>query len=221
MIKTRTNEVMSIFNIADIVNKYPYSVSGDNPYDIPYTQIFGKNKITTPVLDDILSNSRNPLTSFKTIEFISKPYITILNDENLNINLGTHIKVEKGCFISLYQIVKDDGYSHDVSEISSLDIPTKHGIITYKSKGKITKVLFSNILIFTNTHYVILNNKDYQDIIRNITKQCNVGTIKLMNFKDWHKTEDVSMELQSKLERYNKENTKPYYEKYIKSYLFY
>lgn len=183
-----------------------------NPYDISYAQVFGKNKITTPVLDDILSKSETPLTSLKTIEFISKPYITILNDENLNTNLGTHIKVEKGCFISLYQIVKDDGYSHDVSEISSLDIPTKRGTITYKPKGKITKVLFGNPLIFTNTHYVILNNKDYQNIIRNITKQCDVGTIKLMNFKDWHKTESVSLKLQSKLETYNKENTKPYYE---------
>ncbi|MGV8979887.1 FtsX-like permease family protein [Clostridium sp.] len=183
-----------------------------NPYDISYAQVFGKNKITTPVLDDILSNSRTPITSFKTIEFISKPYITILNDENLNINLGTHIKVEKGCFISLYQIVKDDGYPHDVSEISTLNIPTKQGTITYKPKGKITKVLFSNLQIFTNTHYVILNNKDYQNIIKNITKQCDLGTIKLMNFEDWHKTEDVSMELQSKLETYNKGNTKPYYE---------
>lgn len=182
-----------------------------NPYDIAYVRIFDKNKITTPVIDDILSNSHTPLTSFKTIEFISKPYITILNDDNLNTNLGTNIKVEKGCFISLYPIVKDDGYTHDTSEISSLNIPTKEGTNTYKPKGKITKVLFNDLLIFTNTHYLILNNKDYQDI-KNISKPYNVGTINLMDFTDWHKTEGVSMEIQSKLETYNRENTRPYYD---------
>ncbi|MGH4121598.1 MAG: FtsX-like permease family protein [Clostridium sp.] len=191
-----------------------------NPYDIAYAQIFDKNKIATPVLDNILSNSEAPLTSLKTIEFISKEYITILNDENLNINLGTNIKVEKGCFISLYQIVKDDGYTHDTSEISSLDIPTKDGTYTYKPKGKITKVLFSNLPIFTNTHYLILNNKDYQNV-RNITKPYDVGTIKLMNFKDWRKTENVSMELKSKLETYNRENTRPYYENVNKDNLMF
>jgi len=182
-----------------------------NPYDIAYAQIFDKNKITAPALDKILSDSETPLISLKTIEFISKSHITILNSENLNRNLGTKIKVEKGSFISLFQIVKDDGYTHDTTEMSSFDIQTKAGNNTYKPKGKITKVLFNNVLILTNDHYIILNNKDYQNI-RNISKPYDVGTIKLMDFTDWHKTEDVSMKLQSKLEAYNRENTRQFYD---------
>lgn len=182
-----------------------------NPYDIAYGQIFSKNEITTPALYDILSKSETPITSLKTIEFISKPYITILCDENLNTNLGTHIKVEKGCFISLFQIVKDDGYMHDTTEISSLIIPTKSGNYTYKPKGEITKVLFNNIPILTNGHYVILNKMDYQSV-RIISNQNELGKIKLIDFKDWHKNEDVSKALQSKLETYNRENTRQFYD---------
>jgi len=87
-----------------------------NPYDIAYAEIFGKNKITVPELDNILRNSKTNLTSLKSIDFISKSYITILSDKNLNANLGTQFKVEKGCFISLFQIVKDDGYEHDTNK---------------------------------------------------------------------------------------------------------
>jgi len=182
-----------------------------NPYDIAYVQIFDKNKIATSALNDILNNSETSLTSLKTIEFISKPYITILSDENLNTNLRTHIKVEEGCFISLFQIIKDDGYTHDTTEMSSLDIATQTGTNTYKPKGKITKVLFNNLPILTNGHYVILNKKDYQSI-RTISNQNELGTIKLMDFTDWRKTEDVSIEIQSKLETYNRKNTRQFFD---------
>jgi hypothetical protein len=182
-----------------------------NPYHMAYAEIYGKNVITASALDGILKNSETPLTSFKAVEFISKPRITILSDENLNTNLGTHINVEKGYFISLFQIVKDDGFVHDTSEISSLDIPTNGGNNTYKPKGKITEVLFNNIPIVANGHYVILNKNDYQNIKIN-AKQSDIGNIKLMNFKDWYKTGSVLKKLRSNLETYNRENTKSFYE---------
>ncbi|APC39431.1 FtsX-like permease family protein [Clostridium estertheticum] len=176
-----------------------------NPYDIAYAEIFGKNKITAPKLDNILKNSKTNLTSLKSIDFISQPYITILSDKNLNTNLGTQLKVEKGSFTSLFQIVKDDGYEHDTSAISSLVVPIKGTNNTYKPGGKITKVLFNNIPILSNGHYVILNNNDFQNIRTN-SKQNDVGTIKLMNFNDWYKTKEVLDELKSNLETSNRKN---------------
>ncbi|MFT5875085.1 MAG: hypothetical protein ACI8WT_004066 [Clostridium sp.] len=177
-----------------------------NPYDIAYAEIFGKNKITVTALNDILKNSKTNLTSLKSIDFIEKPYITILSDKNINKNLGTKLKVEKGCFISLFQIVKDDGYEHDTTAMSSLVIPINGVDKTYKPKGKITKVLFNNVPILSNGHYVILNNSDYQNI-RVISNKDEIGSIKLMKFKDWYKTEEVFDDLQSKLATYNRENT--------------
>lgn len=182
-----------------------------NPYDIAYAEIFGKNQITVPELYDILNKSKTALTSLKKIDFISKPYITILSDKNLNANLGTQLKVEKGCFISLFQIVKDDGYEHDTTTISSLVIPINGIDNTYKPKGKITKVLFNNIPILSNGHYVILNNNDYQNI-RTTSNQGEIGSIKLLKFRDWYKTEDVLNELQSKLATYNRENTRKFFD---------
>jgi hypothetical protein len=182
-----------------------------NPYDIAYANVYGKNKITVSELKGILQNSKTNLTSLRTIDIILKSHNTILSDENLNSNLGTNIKVDKGCFISLFQIVKDDGYIHDTTEMSSLDIPAKGVTNTYKPKGKITKVLFNNLPILTTGQYVILNNNDFKKI-RATANQDDVGSIKLMNFKDWYKTEDVLNELQGKLETYNRENTRRFYD---------
>jgi len=182
-----------------------------NPYDIAYAEIFGKNKITVPELDNIIKNSKTNLTSLKSIDFISKSYITILSDKNLNTSLGTQLNVEKGCFVSLFQIVKDDGYEHDTTAINSLVIPINGTNNIYKPKGKITKVLFNNVPILSNGHYVILNNNDYQNI-KNNSNQEEIGSIKLMKFKDWYKTEGVFNDLQSKLVTYNRENTKSFFD---------
>ena len=194
-----------------IISDSQRTATAYNPYDIAYAEIFGENKITAPALNDILKNSETPLTSLKTLEFISKSYITILSDKNLNTNLGTNFKVEKGSFISLFQIVKDDGYEHDTTVISSLVIPINGIDNTYKPKGKIIKVLFNNVPILANGHYVILNNNDYQNI-RITSKQDDLGNIKLMNFKDWRKTENVLRVLQSNLETHNRENTRKFYD---------
>lgn len=175
-----------------------------NPYHIVYTDILAKNKISNNLLNSIISTDETQLDSYKSMEFIYKNPIMILSDEILNSNLGSSIHVQKDHFINLFQVVMNDGYEHQTTEIKQLDIKTNTGTYKYVSQGKMTEVLFNNIPIFKS--YIILNNDDYLKI-KLETDAMEIGTVKLINFKDWYKTKGISEKLSNELHKYTEFST--------------
>ncbi len=177
-----------------------------NPYHIVYTEVLDKNKLTDKDLNSIIKNGETPLDSYKSMEFIydSSADRMILSDEVLNSNLGSSIHVQKDHFINLFQVVMNDGYQHDLYEIKQLDIKTTTGSYKYVSQGQMTEVLFNRIPLAMS--YVILNNSDYLKVKPEIDP-INIGSIKLINFKDWYKTKGIFDKLSYELEKYNKDNT--------------
>jgi len=177
-----------------------------NPYHIVYTQVLDKNKLTDKDLNSIIKNGETPLDSYKSMEFIydSSADRMILSDEVLNSNLGSSIHVQKDHFINLFQVIMNDGYQHDLYEIKQLDIKTTTGSYKYVSQGQMTEVLFNRIPLAMS--YVILNSSDYLKV-KPAIEPLKIGSIKLMNFKDWHKTKGIFDKLGLELETYNKDNT--------------
>lgn len=174
-----------------------------NPYHIDYAEIFGLNKISDNELNTIIGEGTNKLESSKTIEFVNYNNFMILSEKTLNDTLGYDISVTKGHYFLLYQYIKDDGYTHDISQINSLDISIDDTNTTYYLQGTVCKVLFNNISIYSGAPCVILDDEDYINL-KSKTNQLNIGKVHLLNFKGWKNTGYIVKGLQKKLESINK-----------------
>lgn len=179
----------------------------DNPYDMVYAEIFDKNKISEETINNIIKTSQAQVASIKNLEFISDGPVTILSNKLLNNTLGTNLNVNKGKYISLFQIDRNDGYRHDDEEFKSYNINNN----TYTSQGRLEKILFNNVLMLNGSHYLIFNDDDYIKIKASF-KPSRIGNLKLINFVDWRKTEEVVNKLTDELIVYNKTNTKEFFD---------
>ena len=183
------------------------------PFHIEFTQAYGKNNISDKELEVILHSGETPLEEMKKVNFLSSRYITILSSDNLNKSLGTSINVEDGSFISLFPVVPDDGYFHDYTEISSLDISSDSQHKTLLPCGKLIKVLFNVPPSLSDNHFIIVNEKEYSYLAKKTSNvKVSNGVINLMNFKDWRKTSKVVEQLSNALRQYNEHYTEPYFD---------
>lgn len=187
-----------------------------NPYDIAYCNLYGKNGISEELLNKVIKSKDVQLTSIKKLEFIEKNRMTIISNKILNDTLGCNLKVEKGKYISLFQTDLNDGYGHHDVEIKNYDINGK----TYYSQEKLVKILFNSSPVIRYNYCLIVNNDDYNNIKSRVkVNNDDVGTINLMNFSDWTKTEKITSELNKQLEMYNK-NTSEFFGKSADKYNF-
>ncbi|MFT5875849.1 MAG: ABC-type antimicrobial peptide transport system permease subunit [Clostridium sp.] len=125
------------------------------------------------------------------------------------------MNVEKGKYISLFQIDENDGYAHNDFEIKNHKINN----INYSSQEKLVKILFNSSPVIKNNYYLIFNNDDYINIKSKVTID-DIGIIKLMNFNDWTKTGKITSELNNQLEMYNNKNTREFFGKSADKYNF-
>lgn len=173
-----------------------------NPFDIAYTESFEMNQIHDNSLDCIIKHGETPLTLSENLEFIEQPHVAIFSDDQLNKISGSNIHVKDKHFISLFQIVKNDGYDYELSQMKYLNINLNNKIDTYIPQGKYVKVLFNRLNILSGGFCVILNNNDYLQIKKNINAN-EIGHISLFNFEDWEKTGGIADKLSEELEKNN------------------
>lgn len=171
------------------------------PYDIAYINIMDKNNISEDKLNKIINSGDTPLVVNKKLETMRLDVFTVFSDNNLNTVLGYNYKVEKGHFISLFQVKKNDGYEHDLSAMSNYQVKLKDKTNNYVSQGKSIKVVVNNLYAFSR-FILILNQEDYNEI-KNDHEVCNIGYIRLFSFKDWKKTKGISDKLSYELEKSN------------------
>lgn len=174
-----------------------------NPFDIAYAQADSMNKIPEKSIDSIIKQGQTPLISSRNLEFIEEPQGVIFSDSELNNVSGSSIHVKDKHFITLFQIVPNDGYSHDLSQMKYIHINLNNKTDTLVSQGKYVKVLFNNFNILSRGFYLIVSNNDYLQIKENIPDN-QIGHIRLFDFKDWKKTGTISHGLSSELLNYSK-----------------
>ncbi|OPJ61569.1 ABC transporter permease protein YxdM [Clostridium oryzae] len=119
------------------------------------------------------------------------------------MTLGCKYHVKKDHFISLNQVVQDDGYEHNIQDPSNLNIPIGKGYRRITSQGKVIKVLFNRLNELEYSSMFILNKDDYQNV-KLSTVYSNVGKIRLLNFPNWRKTNKIYQNLNVELKQYNK-----------------
>lgn len=177
-----------------------------NPYDLAYAEIYGKNEISEDTLNNTLKSNDVKVESINSLEIVVQGSTVMMSDKSLNNLLGSNFNVERGKYICLLQINRNDGYVHNEQEIENYTINNT----TYILQEKLEKILFNKMPIFNNSHYLIFNQDDYKEIKSSVKSQY-IGNVKFINFNDWTKTETVVNNLTDELENYNKINTKQFF----------
>lgn len=180
---------------------------GYNTFDMAYVEFYGKNIISSDMLNNISQTSKTPITKMKSIEFIGENTITILSEDIINAAMKTDFHVERGRFISLFLIMKDDGYKHEISAMRDFNFNVKGINNKYISSGVVTKVIFNKTNLLQDTKYVILDNRDYLEI-KSSSNMENIGHIKFLNFKNWYYSKNIVDKISTELENYNKAYSK-------------
>jgi len=178
-----------------------------NPYDIAYVKSNNINNISDNTLDDIIKKGGDTVISNRTLEIINMGNFVYLSDKNINVTLGYKLPVEKGHFISLYQVVSDDGYENKLDEFSNINIPIGNTWVKVANQSNTTQVLFNRLNKLEYSNIFILNDSDYLDI-RSSCMPDNIGEIKLMNFQDWKNTNKINDDINAALTQYNKQQSK-------------
>ena len=177
-----------------------------NPYDLAYGELFNKNKISEENLKNILNSSDTKVKSINNLEIIYQRPIVIISSKSLNNLTGNNFSVEKGKYICLLQINRNDGYIHKEQELKAYSINN----VTYTSQEKIENILFNNLKVLNGSYYLIFNDEDYKEI-KNSINSTLIGNIKLINFDDWSKSENVINNLTNELGNYNRLNTEQFF----------
>jgi putative ABC transport system permease protein len=177
--------------------------TGYNPYHIAYAEVYDMNVLPEKELHSIMTSGETPLILRKDLEFIKHGQVSILSEEQLNKVLGCNFHVKEKSFISLLQLMKDDGYSHDTTPIKTFNLRLNNKSYTYSCQEQYEKILFNKLLMLNNDFILVLNNSNYLQV-KNEVKAGQVGYIRLFNFEDWKKTGSIVNRLNSKLEDCNK-----------------
>ncbi|MDQ0194479.1 FtsX-like permease family protein [Paenibacillus wynnii] len=180
-----------------------------NPNQIAYAEVFGKNHIPQETLDQITDHGDTPLSSHQVLEYMDLHPFKVFSDQNLNTITGSHYKVEQGHFLNLSLYDQSEGYQGEIPDMPTYDLDSPAGKKTLVSQGVISKMLFNRIPIVSNGLYVVLNEQDYIALKpANIKK---IGHIHLLNFENWKKTAELDAKLNAALVKYNKQNTESWY----------
>lgn len=185
-------------------------VAKNNPYDIAFTEVFGKNSISKKVLSEITEHGATPLVSHQELQYIDLFNFKIFLDKNINALAGTNYHVKQGEFLNLALVAQGEEEKNQRQEMSTYELKLSSGNQTLHSQGLVLSMMFNPVPMLMNGLHIIVNEQDYAAL--KDEHMDSIGKLQLLNFKDWKKSADIDRELNATLSKYNKDNTKSWYE---------
>ncbi|MEK3737557.1 MULTISPECIES: FtsX-like permease family protein [Paenibacillus] len=181
----------------------------NNPYDIAYSEVFGKNSISPKILSEITDHGATPLLSHQKLEYIDLFNFKIFLDQNINALIGSDYHVEKDHFLNLATVAQGEEWKNQRPEMPTFDLTLASGKHTLYSQGILFNMVFNPVPNLMNGLHIIVNEEDYMALKAENKKA--IGILQLLNFKDWKKTADIDAKLNAALAKYNKDNTESWY----------
>ncbi|KTD87095.1 FtsX-like permease family protein [Paenibacillus etheri] len=181
----------------------------NNPYDIAYSEVFGKNSISPKTLSEITDHGATPLLSHQKLEYIDLFNFKVFLDQNINTLIGSDYHVEKDHFLNLAIVAQGEEWKNQRPEMPTFDLKLSSGKHTLYSQGILFNMVFNPVPNLMNGLHVIVNEEDYMAL--KAENKNAIGNLQLLNFKDWKKTADIDAKLNSALAKYNKDNTESWY----------
>lgn len=154
------------------------------PYDMVYSEIFGMNAVPEETVAEILNENGVTVRQSIQIPYIRSTNFNFLPVEEVNRYFQCDYQIEEGQFLNLFQYDLQDGYEHDLSEISK---------ITYGENGELHSV-GSDVRILWNQdptfadRTLIVSNSDFEKMKED--KEYWTGTAHLFLFEQWENSYD-------------------------------
>ncbi|MDP4143343.1 MAG: ABC transporter permease [Bacillota bacterium] len=180
-----------------------------NPYDVAFVQT-QNNNTSLDNLNSMVNSSENPIINHKSMEFTQlsgksqhDSQVVVISDNELREAANKNIYVPKGRYIRL---VQDDSLtSNDKKKYGENDLTFTLGnkYFKYSYRDNVFQVMFNSLHYFGSNEFYILNSDDYKELKGSINIE-TVGTIQLIDFKDWKQTKTIVNKLNDLVKSHNK-----------------
>jgi len=152
-----------VFSFAVARSTQSYTTA-NNPFHVMYAEFSDENYPSTEELNELARNTDAEIV--KTAEmpvYFDRSSNIVVSSDTLNKALGKDLDIRHGECIIYSQYSLDDGYRHEDKFGSTYSIMTDKLNLKYHIKSVKYKVLINKDM--TPRYCIILNNKDYNDLI--------------------------------------------------------
>lgn len=154
------------------------------PYDMVYSEIFGMNEVPEETVTEILKENGVAVEQSIQIPYIRSTNFSFFPVEEVNRYFRCDYQIEKGQFLNLFQYDLQDGYEHDLSEVSEI---TYGGNEKLYSVGSDVQILWNQNPTFAD-RTLIASNSDFEKMKED--EEYWTGTAHLFLFEQWENSYD-------------------------------
>lgn len=180
------------------------------PYDLAYSEMFGKNNVSPQELAAVLEEHNVTITETTQISYARDAAFNYLSVSEVNKKLGCSYRIPSGTFLNLFQYELEDGYDYDLVEIPHISLKIedegeKEGQApnieaSLQSCGSDVRILFNkNATLADRT--LILNDRDFDKLKSN--RNYWYGTMYLFQLQNWRESQAGVLAFQSFLQEKN------------------
>lgn len=171
------------------------------PFDLTYSQIFGKNRVSDNHIIQVLEKNGVTVRSVKSLRYLRNSAQNLLPVSQVNQTFGCKFKVPNGKFIALFQFDPKDGYDRDLSETPSIEYDCGKTAVTLQSAGSVEKILFNDNPTFADKTFIV-SDADFAEIASGCPDIWQ-GTAKFFSFTRWKDSLDGVKAAEDTLARAN------------------
>ncbi len=180
------------------------------PYDLAYSEIYDKNKVSESNLKAVLNDYHVSVVEATKISYARDAAFNYLCVSEVNEKLGCSYRIPDGMFLNLFQYDLEDGYGHEIVEIPQVSLrmedkgdkeyqaPGADAVRRAKSQmqemekevnlqscGSDIRILFNKNAALAD-HTLILND----DAFHMLKSNCNYsyGTMHLFKLQNWRES---------------------------------
>lgn len=171
------------------------------PYDLVYSEMFGKNHVPEDALKDTMSLHGVSIVRNIQLSYARDGAFNYLAVSEVNKKLDCSYQIPEGTFLHVFQHEMEDGGKHDIWEASRVSLKLDaEKELDLRACGADVRVLFNKNFLQAD-HTLILSDADFDRIKSD--SHYFFGTMHLIKFQDWKTSADATAAFQSLLQRVN------------------
>ncbi len=172
----------SVMLVSVCVTMYPAFLKDAEsyaPYDMVYSEIYGMNAVPEETVAEILNENGVTVKQSIQIPYIRSTNFNFLPVEEVNRYFQCDYQIEEGQFLNLFQYDLQDGYEHDLSEISKITYGENEKLY---SIGSDVQILWNQNPTFAD-QTLIVSNSDFEKMKEDT--EYWTGVAHLFLFEQW------------------------------------
>lgn len=156
-----------------------------SPYDLVYSQIFGKNQVEVSKIESLLTQNGVSVKTVKQLEYLRNSAFNLLPVTEVNKEFDCDYQIPVGKFLTVLQYDIKDGYKHDLTSPVRVGFNCGNEEINLQSVGSDIRILFNRNPAFADKT-LVLNDADYSKLASGCDGYWtgNMNLYSLINWRD-------------------------------------